>query len=295
MRYDLIDLKLFLDILDAGSITHGAERSHLALASASARLKGLEESLGTPLFERQRHGVRPTPAGRALAHHARAVTHQLELMADELGDFATGLRARVRLLGNTAALAEHLPGVLGDFLLMHPQIDLDIEEKPSHAIVEALTRGQADLGVLADSADMTGLEARPFRVDRLLLVTRLDDGSLDGDGPLHFEQLLGHAFVGLGRDNPLQQHIAGKALNVGRHLELRLRVSDFDTVCSLVARGVGIALVPEAALQRARDRHALRALPLADAWATRHLHLCAMRFDALTPPAARLAQALLAG
>lgn len=295
MRYDLIDLKLFLDILDAGSITHGAERSHLALASASARLKGLEECLGTPLFERQRHGVRPTPAGRALAHHARAVTHQLELMADELGDFATGLRARVRLLGNTAALAEHLPGVLGDFLLMHPQIDLDIEEKPSHAIVEALTRGQADLGVLADSTDMAGLEARPFRVDRLLLVTRLDDGSLDGDGPLHFEQLLGRAFVGLGRDNPLQQHIAGKALNAGRHLELRLRVSDFDTVCSLVARGVGIALVPEATLQRARDRHALRALPLADAWATRHLHLCAMRFDALTPPAARLAQTLLAG
>jgi DNA-binding transcriptional LysR family regulator len=48
MRFDVVDLRLFLHVAEAGSITHGAERASLALASASARIRGMEEALGTP-------------------------------------------------------------------------------------------------------------------------------------------------------------------------------------------------------------------------------------------------------
>ncbi|MBZ9995735.1 LysR family transcriptional regulator, partial [Mesorhizobium sp. BH1-1-4] len=51
MRFDLTDLRLFLLVAERGSITHGAELAGLALASASARIKGMEESLGAPLLE----------------------------------------------------------------------------------------------------------------------------------------------------------------------------------------------------------------------------------------------------
>jgi DNA-binding transcriptional LysR family regulator len=54
MRFDLTDLRLFLHTAEAGSITAGAERSHLTLASASARIRGMEETLGAPLAERWR-------------------------------------------------------------------------------------------------------------------------------------------------------------------------------------------------------------------------------------------------
>ncbi len=59
MRFDLIDLRLFLHTIEAGSITHGAKRSNIALASASARLRGMEEALGVALLERSRRGVQP--------------------------------------------------------------------------------------------------------------------------------------------------------------------------------------------------------------------------------------------
>ena len=66
MRFDLTDLRLFLHVAEAGSITGGAERAGLSLAAASERIQGMEAALGVVLLDRLRRGVRPTPAGRAL-------------------------------------------------------------------------------------------------------------------------------------------------------------------------------------------------------------------------------------
>ena len=64
MRFDLTDLSLFRHVVEAGSITHGAERAHLALAAASTRIRNMEGALGATLLTRSRAGVRPTQAGR---------------------------------------------------------------------------------------------------------------------------------------------------------------------------------------------------------------------------------------
>ena len=73
MHFDLTDLRLFTAVADEGSITAGAARSGLALASASARVRRMEAALGAALLERGRRGVQLTPAGFALAHHGRLV------------------------------------------------------------------------------------------------------------------------------------------------------------------------------------------------------------------------------
>ena len=78
MHFDLVDLNLFRHIVEAGSITHGAERAHLALAAASTRVRNMEEALGASLLVRGRQGVTPTQAGRTLLAHARAILRQAE-------------------------------------------------------------------------------------------------------------------------------------------------------------------------------------------------------------------------
>ena len=90
MRFDLVDLRLFLLVVEAANITHGAMRAGMALASANERIRLMEESLGAPLLERHRRGVRATPAGAALVHHAQLVTQQLERMRGELSEYADG-------------------------------------------------------------------------------------------------------------------------------------------------------------------------------------------------------------
>src|SRR5262249_36140528 len=142
------DLRLVLNVADAASITHGAARSGLALASASERIRDMEQELGAHLFERQRRGVAPTAAGLALLHHARLVIRQLEAMRGELSAFAKGLRGRVRVLSNTAATLEFLPPLLGPFLAAHPQVDVEIEERPSPEIVRGVAAGRAEIGIV---------------------------------------------------------------------------------------------------------------------------------------------------
>ena len=99
LRFDFVDLRLFLFVVEGASITHGAARAGMALASASERIRLMEESLGAPLLDRHRRGVRATPAGAALAHHAQLVIQQLERMRGELSEHAQrrqGPRAPIR-------------------------------------------------------------------------------------------------------------------------------------------------------------------------------------------------------
>jgi DNA-binding transcriptional LysR family regulator len=63
MRFDLVDLRLFLLVVEAASITHGAARAGMALASASERIRVMEDSLGAPFLERKRRGVRGSRVG----------------------------------------------------------------------------------------------------------------------------------------------------------------------------------------------------------------------------------------
>lgn len=280
MRFDLIDLRLFLHVVEAESITRGAERAHLALASASARIRGMEETLGVPLLERGRRGVRPTPAGQALAHHARLILGQVEHMRGELGQYARGLRGCIRLLANTAALSEFLPEALARHLAANPNIDIDLEERPSYEIVQAVAGGIAEIGIVADTVDLAGLETFPFQVDRLVLVVPAG-GSFSGRGEIAFAETVGHDFVGLGTGSALQAHLGEHALRAGRALRFRVRVSGFEAVCRMVEQGVGLGVVPETAARRCRQSMAVEAIPLSDAWALRRLTICVRRLDAL--------------
>jgi DNA-binding transcriptional LysR family regulator len=292
MRFDLVDLRLVLNVTDAGNITHGAARSGLALASASERIRDLERELGAPLFERQRRGVVPTAAGLALIHHARLVTQQLEAMSGELADFARGLRGRVRLLSNTAATLEVLPGRLGAFLAAHPRVDIEVEERPSPEIVRAVARGRADIGVVADAVDSAAeLETFPFAEDRLVLVTPAKH-PLAGKRRLAFKDVLAHDTLGLPIDSALQQHIEGHAARLGATLRPRLRLPGFDALCRVVESGIGVAVVSRSAALRNAKSMAIRVVPLLDPWAHRRLRLCVKSERALPGPARALLEHL---
>lgn len=293
VRFDFIDLRLFLHVAQTGSITRGAERAHLALASASARIRGMEDTLGVPLLKRGRRGVEPTDAGRSLLDHARIVLQQLEAMRGDLGAYSRGLKGSVRILANTSALSEHLPPLLAGFLAANPTIDLDLEDRESPSIGPAIAAGDADIGIGSQAASVPGLESHPFRTDRLVLAVprghRLARRRQTG-----FADLLDLDFVGLPRGTALDEHVAMQASRLGRALRLRVRVGSLDTVCTMVAAGVGVAIVPEATALRHRRALPLSALRLEEAWSMRELALFVRDARRLSRPARRLFEVLRA-
>ncbi|MGI4802008.1 MAG: LysR substrate-binding domain-containing protein [Janthinobacterium lividum] len=291
MHFDLTDLRLFLHVVEAGSITAGAARSGLALASASARIQGMEAQAGVALLERGRRGVEPTAAGRALLHHARLVSGQVERMRGELGEYARGLKGHVRLLANTSAATVHLPELLATFLRANPNVNLELDERPSPEVARAVAEGKADLGVAAGHADLSGLKVMPFRTDRLVLVVPPGHALAD-QRRITFAEALESEFVGLAGDVALGGHLAGHAARAGGRMRTRVRVRGLDVACRMVALGAGIAVVPEAAAKRWTERGALAVVSLEDSWAERHLVVVVRKLEALPSHTWRLAEHL---
>lgn len=286
MRFDLTDLKLFLAVVDAGSITHGAADVGLSLPAASERLRDMEATGEVVLLRRGRRGIAPTEAGEMLAHHARTILHQMARMRGDIGRHAKGLRASVRIVANTAAITEFLPERLGPWMAAHPQIDLELKERGSVEIARSVAAGFAEIGVLSSAVDTGTLSLRPFAIDRLVVVTA-GGHPLTANRQLRFADLLGHHFIGL-TGGALQDHIDGQAASVGARLKMRVRLHGFDGICRMAGAGAGIGIVPEAAARRCRRSTRIAIVRLRDDWATRRLSLCVRDEGELTTPARAL-------
>jgi DNA-binding transcriptional LysR family regulator len=291
MRFDLVDLQLFIAVADSRSITAGALRAHLALASASARIKGLEAALGVALLKRGRRGVELTVAGESLLDHARIIIHNVEALRGDLGAYASGVRASVHLLANTSGLSEHLPKALAAFLREHPDINVDVEERESTDIAAAIAAGTADLGFAAEHALPDHVERFLFSEDRLMLVAPRR-GAFAGRRQVDFQEFADRDFVGLTNSTALQIHIAKQAARLGLRLRFRARLRDFDAICQMVAADVGIAVVPEAAAKRCATSMPIMMIRIRDPWANRRLAICARSFKTLPRPAKQLVEHL---
>jgi molybdate transport repressor ModE-like protein len=289
MRFDLADLSLFRHVVEAGSITHGAERANLALAAASTRIRNMEDAIGAPLLVRARSGVTLTQAGRTLLQHARTILSQAERLREDLGAYAGGLAGQVRVLSNTNALTEFLPEALSSFLAAHPNVSIDLEERLSDEIVGLIAEGVGDIGIVAGTVDASRLTTYPFRSDRFVLVVARDH-ALARRSKIAFSEVLDHDFIGLDRSSALQRFLASKANLVGRPLRLRVQLRSFDAVCRLVECNVGVGIVPATTARRAAKAMAIKAVELTDAWAPRDLTICIRDLAALPPYARQLVE-----
>lgn len=282
----MTDLRLFLAVVEAGSITHGATEAGLSLPAASERLRDMEAAGEVALLVRGRRGVTPTAAGEALAHHARLILHQMAQMRGALGEHARGLRATVRLLANTAAVTEFLPARLAPWMAAHPQADIALKERQSAEIARSIAAGFAEIGIMSDAADAGGLELRPFAIDRLVVVAPRAH-ALASQARVHFRDVLDQPMIGLA-DGALQAHVDAQAARLGARLKLRVKLRTFDGICRMAGAGAGIGILPETAAIRCRRSSRVAVIRLADPWATRRLSVCIRNAAELTAPALSL-------
>ncbi|MEH0418017.1 LysR family transcriptional regulator [Streptomyces sp. B21-083] len=287
MRYDLDDLRLFVHIMAEGSITAGAHRMNLSLPSASARVRSLERTVGVPLLLRGRRGVRPTPAGTTLARHARDVLAQTARLESAVASYTRSPTAPLILLGGGSAMHGLVPRALVSFLRAHPGVDVEVAESRTPRTVRMLAAGEADLGVvLDDEARDCGLPLEPLGDDSLVVIGQ-PGGILAGRAALTYGEVAEHPLVGLDADSSLRRWIEK---HLGPHapaVRYRTTVADLDVLVTLVAAGVGLAVVP----RRAIDRHQpLDVCELREPWACRH-HLLAWGVKPGAPPTATAALA----
>ena len=250
-RLDLVSLSLFSLVVRTGSISRGAELAHLAVGAASKRISDLEVTVAAALFERHSRGVTLTLAGEALHRHAQRILADVDHLAADLSDHASGIVGLVRLMAITSAVTQFLPADLAAFVAAHAGIRIELEESDSREAVLAVVDGRADIGIFAERTPTFGLHTVAYRRDHLVLVvpaghalaTRASGGSLSLADVADFD------FVSLPPATSLAQRLAAESTGIGRRLRVRIHVRSFDAMCQMVAAGLGIAVLPDAAVQ----------------------------------------------
>lgn len=291
MRFDLITLNLVLAIAETRSITRGAEREHLALAAASKRLSDLETRLGVSLFERRARGVEPTEAGRALVRHIRSLNASLHALESEVVEFSRGVKGHLRIVANVSAIADCLPPDLAAFSREHPLIRISLEDQTSAEVQASVAEGRADVGIFVPPLQETRLTAWHYADGELSVMVPLEH-ALAGRGSVRFDDLLDYDMVGLQSGAAVQEQLQQLAAARGRTLKARLQVRGFDAIAQLVEAGMGVAVLPTAAVERFGRLFHVSRLALDEPWARREYLLAVRTQDVLPTVVRRFVEAL---
>lgn len=283
-RFDLVSLRLFVAVLDAGSLTAGAERFGISLAAASRRVVELEHHCGKALLHRSQRGVTATAEGQALHRHAIELVASLERLALAVDDIHTANGGHLRLWANPSALGGFLPAVLAAYAARYPEVKIDLEDAMSEDAVRAVTSGVTELAVIGENTPREGLESFVCDVDDLVLITPRGH-ALAQTSPVAFERALEYDFVSLSRTASLTRKISAAAEATGRMLRIRVQARSFDAMCRMVGAGLGLTILPRSGASMYASALGLQVTPLEGLDVRRRL-LLAMRSRAALSPAA---------
>jgi DNA-binding transcriptional LysR family regulator len=276
-RYDLIDLRVFAAVAQNGTVLAAASQCHLAPSSVSQRITQLESSLGVKLFDRHARGLRLSSAGQVMLAHVNRLTATLEQMHADLAPYATGIHGHVTLLANSNAIASFLPGDMKSFLLTNPNVRVSLQERLSMEIEQSVLHGRSELGIVARSHASPELSWTRYRQDELVLISSQQHPVLQSLSTtdntslaVRFVQCLDHPFVCLPEGSAIHTFVMNQARQLGRQLDVRVRVAGYPAVIDMVASGVGLGVVPKTMVRDAP----VQVLQLNEPWAVRSLYLC---------------------
>ncbi len=273
MLPDIDSLALFVRAAEMRSLTKAADASHIGLAAASRRITLLEHRLKTALLERSSKGVELTAAGKSLLPHAKALLLQMNQMQADMADHAAGRKGSLRILANTSAMAEFLPGDLAQFARANPDVGLNVEERWSAEIARAIRANEADLGIVIEGLDMEGLQTFPYRSDRLAVIM-VAGHPLAGVAGLRYTDVLAFDVVGLESGSSMMRLLADQASSAEQVLKLRGQVRSFEAVGRMVQAGLGLGILPLQAATALSQGMGLVVKPLPEDWAVRTMQIC---------------------
>jgi DNA-binding transcriptional LysR family regulator len=269
---DVDSLALFVRVAEMRSLTKAAEASHISLAAASRRITLLEHRFKASLLERSPHGATLTNAGLSLLGHAKVVLLRMNQMQAEMGEHAGSRMSVVRVLVNTSALTGSFPDDLAAFSRLNPDVRLVVEERWSADIVRMLNNDEADLGIVIEGVETTGLRTCPYGVDQLAVVMPARDQPVDKS--VRFGDVLDRDLITLENGASMMGLLNRQAMLMGKTLHPRVQVRSLEAICRMVQAGFGLGVMPLHAGTALGPGFGLAVRPLAEPWAKRSMLLC---------------------
>jgi DNA-binding transcriptional LysR family regulator len=256
-------LKVLDEVARRGSISAAASALDYTQSAISQQIAALEGEAGMTLLDRHPRGVSLTAAGQTLVGHAEGILARLESAEAALSAIA-GLRGgRLRMASFPTAGATLMPLAIATFRARHPDVELTLAEGEPEQIAPRLRAGELDLALLFEFGSSTGADelTRVELLEDPLYLALPREHALAGRRRLRLEDLRDEAWVQTSGSSPCARHVVRSCHAAGFEPNVSFESDDYQTVQGLVAAGVGVALIPELALNPVvREDIAIRAL-----------------------------------
>jgi LysR family nitrogen assimilation transcriptional regulator len=284
---DLRQLRYFVGIVQAGSLSRAADQLHVAQSAISHHLASLESELDKQLVTRGPKGVVLTEAGAVLYRHAEAILRQVEFAKQDAMSALTVPSGHVSI-GFPSALSAILGYEL--FLRMrtaYPQILLHVADANSSLLRERLDNGRLDIAVLFAGKPERGLAVEPLLLEELFYVTADMDTA-----PISIADVASHPLLVAGPGSGIQR-VAQQAFKQ-RGLSITA-IGEIDTINTLrraVASGIGNTILPWSALYEGDREITLNYRRFADVALVRPVALCFSELAQRSPAVEAVASTL---
>jgi DNA-binding transcriptional LysR family regulator len=201
-------------------------------------------------------------------------------MRSEIASFTEGMRGQLTIASARSIIVPFLSRELGEFNREYPLVELVVRELENAEIVQAVTRGEADVGVFAAAheLDLGGVDVTPYRRDRMVAVVP-QGHRLSVQASVSFKDLLPENLIAVGA---MQGAFRVAARRLGVEFEPRFNVRSAGVAVSLVQAGLGVTVQPECLVSHELFAR-VAVLEFAEPWAVRSIHIATARGRELNP------------
>ncbi len=246
-RIKFSQLRALVAVADCGNFSEAALQLEISQPAISHAIATLENELGVPLLARGRQGAHLTPVGEELIADARQVLQLLDRMATK-ANLHKGLHGgQVRVAAFRTAAAHVLPEIVARFRDRYPKITVTITEYyDSWEVARALRQGKSDVGLM-DLPTSDDFETWEILRDEYIVL--LPPTAPLSSSQLSWEQLATYPLISVAPGNSCYAALQHYLKACGVSLNVAYEVSENPTMVSMVAQGLGAAILPRLSAQ----------------------------------------------
>ena len=242
-------MKVFCDLVDAGSFSRAAEANYISQSAVSQQLAKLEREFSTQLISRGGGLVAPTESGRAFYEGCREILRRYEQVVGEVRSAASAIRGVLRV-GTIYSVGFYpLDRFVRKFIRSHPEVNLHMEYTHWDRIYSAVIGGEMDLGVVACPEKQRSVEAVPLSDEELVMVCS-PDHALARRSRIDAAELDDEDFVTLEANIPTQRHIDRILKREKIKVNVVMEQDNIELVKRAISVGAGIGILPKDNVER---------------------------------------------
>lgn len=285
MRPDLSLRKIrsFTMVAELGSFRRAAEKIHISPSALSIHVRELEEAIGVPLLYRTTRHVELTVEGERFLARTQALFAGLDEIVDELKEEADLLRGRLTVACIPTFIARVLPPAMATFTKKFPGVSVSMLDIGSAAMAEAVTSGEADVGIGPVPERARGLDIKPMLEDRFVAVVPAGH-PLASRREVSLAALAKFPFIGLNLGNSIRTAIDRTAADIGIEIKPVYEFVFHYSVGAMVDAGLGVTAVPKIAIPLLNAPN-LVTLPITSPMISRKICIIRRKGGGLSPAA----------